>query len=141
MLAVITKWQKNDVLSIPWPETQKMHSEYSLDNLPPGFTANEYTLFLQYIEKIQGIISSSNIVADLAQRDVNHNLINVKVFLDENEYNNYKLISDRGSVEREQLLSVFKLTRTIKIITDEPQIINIITNNLTYEQLDNIISN
>jgi hypothetical protein len=140
MIALITKWQKNAVDSIPWPNTLNFINTYSETNLPPGFTIEEYLKFRAYVEKLFNLNPRVDIHTNTDATDGTGNIINSRVFINESSYDAFRAFSNAIETERNELLSLFNLTRVVKVITDEVQVISIIDNSSNYNYLDTLIS-
>jgi hypothetical protein len=139
MIAVLTKWQKNATDSISWPNTTNFGTLYNETNLPPGFTLKEYTLFKSYLDDILGTEFTFFLPTDVTVEDASGNMINTRIFSDNEDYESYKGISDSVSAKRDELLLEFKLTRTVKVITDDAEITNVSAKINNYSELDAII--
>jgi hypothetical protein len=140
MIALVTKWQKNAPDSIPWPNTLNFIEAYSETNLPPGFTMEEYQKFKAYVEKLFSLNPSIIIHQNVDANDGAGNIINSRIFFDELSYSTFRAFSNAIEIERNELLSLFNLTRIVKVITDESQIVDIVENSSNYNYLDTIIS-
>lgn len=140
MIAVLTKWQKNAPDSIAWPNTLSFISSYSETNLPPGFTMTEYLAFMSYLASVSGSMPNVQMLSDLTLNDTDGNAINARIFVDENDYNTYKSISTSAEDARNNLLSLFKLTRTVKVLTNDQQVFSVLSNELTFSELDALIA-
>lgn len=140
MIAVLTKWQKNAPNSIPWPNTLNFVNLYSRTNLPTGFTLVEYTSFLAYVEKLIQNSPAINVLINSNVEDANGNIINSRVFLSDEEFNTYKSLSDESESERNALIAMFNLTRTVKIFTNDDIIIDIIDKSTSYDEVNALIT-
>jgi len=140
MIAVVTKWQKHAPDSIAWPNTLSFMSAYSETNLPLGFTPTEYFAFLAYAENFIKTAPVINIVINNNVEDTEGNVINSRVFVDDEGFNTYKMLSDASEAERNTLLSMFKLTRVVKIFNDHDQIIDIIDKSTSYDEINSFFA-
>lgn len=140
MIAVLTKWQKNAPTSIAWPNTLTFISSFSETNLPPGFTLVEYFVFKTYVENLTSSSPAINVIINSNVEDNDGNIINSRVFIDDEEFNTYKALSDASEVERNSLITMFNLTRTVKIFTDDDTIIDIIDKSATYSEIDSFFT-
>ena len=140
MIAVLTKWQKDAPDSIAWPNTLSFISSYSDTNLPPCFTPREYFEFLAYVENLIKTDPVINIVINNNVEDTEGNVINSRVFVDDEGFNTYKALSDASEAERNTLLSMFKLTRVVKIFNDNDQIIDIIDKSTSYDEINSFFA-
>lgn len=141
MIAVLTKWQKNAPDSIPWPNTLNFVNLYSETNLPTGFTLVEYSAFLTYVEKLIKDSPAIYVLINSNVEDADGNIINSRVFVSDEEFNTYKTLSDASEVERNALITMFNLTRTVKIFTnDDDMIIDIIDKSTSYDAINALIT-
>jgi hypothetical protein len=140
MIALITKWQKNAPDSIPWPNTLNFLEAYSETILPPGFTLEAYQQFKAYVEKLFSLNPAVDIYANADASDETGNIINSRVFIDSTSFDAFRAFSSAIETERNELLVLFKLTRVVKVVTDEEQILGVIDNLANYTYLDAIVS-
>lgn len=140
MIAVLTKWQKNAPTSIAWPNTLTFISSYSETNLPPGFTLVEYFAFKTYVENLTGSSPAINVLINSNVEDDDGNIINSRVFINDDEFNTYKALSDASETERNNLLTMFNLSRTVKVFIDEDQVIDIIDKSTTYSAINSFFT-
>lgn len=143
MIAVLTKWQKDAPDSITWPNTLSFISSYSETNLPPGFTPIEYFAFLAYVENLKNLTKDTpaiNVLINSNVEDSEGNVINSRVFISDEDFNAYKALSDASEAERNTLLSMFKLTRVVKVFNDDDQAIDIIDKSTTYDVINSFFA-
>ena len=140
MIAVLTKWQKNAPTSISWPNTLTFMNLYSENNLPPNFTLVEYFAFLAYVDNLTKSLPAINLLININANDTEGNVINSRVFTIDEEFNLYKELSNANETERNALLQMFDLTRTVKIINDDNIILDIISKSVSYDEMNSIIT-
>lgn len=136
MIAVLTKWQKNAPTSIPWPDTLDFINLYSETNLPPDFTLVEYGAFITYVRNLSMATVGFGLLVNNNVHDADGNIINSRIFMSDEEFNIYKALSDSNESERNTLLAMFNLTRTVKIINDENTVIDAITKSSSYDDIN-----
>lgn len=141
MIALVTKWQKTAPSSISWPNTLNFMELYSETNLPPGFTIGLYQKFNVYVEKLVSLTPEPiDIYQNIDAHDEAGNSINSRVFIDDASYDAFKEVSSAIEIERNELLLLFGLTRTVKVYNDVTQIIGVLENITNYNYLDTLVS-
>jgi hypothetical protein len=141
MIALVTKWRKTAPSSISWPNTLNFKELYSETNLPPGFTLGLYQKFNAYVEKLGSLTPTPiDIYQNIDANDGAGNIINSRVFIDDSSYDDFKVVSNAIESERNELLSLFGITRTVKVYTDVSQIILVLENITNYNYLDTLVS-
>jgi len=137
MIVVFTKWKKVDDNSIAWPEVMEI-SRYSKNELPPRFTAELFDQYMQYVALAGSKMKMSAIVWNHTARSDTGDVLNIRLFVSQEDYNIYKGASDSVEKERNDLLAIMNVERQVKLVTNDETIVNLIGQQWTYDQMEQL---
>lgn len=143
MLLVLTKWTKNADDSIQWPDVTKF-STYSETNLPPGFTPELFLQYTDYARMVTENFDRDQVIWKSSVESGTGVAFDCRLFLSQADYDKFKGISrgNTGVIEQLQsdLLTVMKLTKEIKFVTNDETVIPMIGVDITFDQINELFN-